>query len=474
MIKSQTERSVWLFCNVFCSDQPQLPEGCGDAVLVDGGADAGAAGLEGRRAVGHAVADAGHVGHFEVVFAVAKGHRRRGGQAEMLADAPDALALVELAVDELAVDAAGAVGLEGLGLAEVELIPIGRLGRQQGGCVGRDVADFVDGLTLVLFQRADEHPVGEGPPPALQLAVQGRGLPGLVACKAFQHPGAAVGGVFGFEGAVHPVGLQKGAHPIALGAVHRAVEKDLLPADDVAARAAHIPVKAVAEQRRGHPVVAAGAEKHLVPVCAGGADGLCRAGRGLCPARLDEGAVDVEKNQSGIHSVPPSSGASWTRPALLVPCAPSAQFLFTKRAAGPCPRPAPPGRSAGRPPPRSGRPGCPPALFCGCGGPWPRLCPGRPAGVLPHRPPCPRPGCGPVWRSAGGFRPAPPRRLCGGRRPSGGPPRWGRHVLRGQGRPGPPARRAGCPEGAQALSRPRRSGADTPGRAGNTWPAPSR
>ena len=124
------------------SDQPQLFEGRGDAVVADGGADVGAAGLEGGRAVGHAVADGGHVRHLEVVLAVPKGHRRGRGQAQMLADAADALPLVEFAVDELAVDAGGAFRLERFRLAEIELPAVGLLGRQEGRRVLRDVANF--------------------------------------------------------------------------------------------------------------------------------------------------------------------------------------------------------------------------------------------------------------------------------------------------------------------------------------------
>ena len=63
------------------SDQPQLFESDGDAVLLCGGADTGAAGFQLVGTVRHAVADAGHVGHLEVVFAVAEGHRRHTEKA---------------------------------------------------------------------------------------------------------------------------------------------------------------------------------------------------------------------------------------------------------------------------------------------------------------------------------------------------------------------------------------------------------
>ena len=92
------------FCGGLLSDQAQSFEFPCHAVLRHSRADAVAELFQVVRAIGHADADAYHIGHLQVIVAVAKADGIGQRTPQLIADGLDAGALVELTVDELPVD----------------------------------------------------------------------------------------------------------------------------------------------------------------------------------------------------------------------------------------------------------------------------------------------------------------------------------------------------------------------------------
>ena len=111
------------------SDQPVGGEGVVEPVLLHPAADLVGGFFQGFAAVAHADGKAGGLHHFQIVHAVPKGHRVRQGDARGLGQTPDGGALVELLVDQLAVDDARGVGVLD---AEVKVRPQKPLGLGQG------------------------------------------------------------------------------------------------------------------------------------------------------------------------------------------------------------------------------------------------------------------------------------------------------------------------------------------------------
>ena len=218
----------------------------------------------------------------------------------MIANGPDAAALVEFAVDELSVHDAAALVAKA-GFAEDELVFVLPLHLRQAGFVGRNENDLVDRLAVVFLDGADGHPELHHLPPALGLAVGLARLFGEEVGEPLDHFDAAIRIVPHFQCALGPACLQRRPQAAHLLRLHGEVHQDLSLTAHIAACRADEAVEPVVEERCGHPEVPSGAEKELVPVGAGTAEGLHRAVRHGHLTRRQQGAVDIQKDQFLFH-----------------------------------------------------------------------------------------------------------------------------------------------------------------------------
>jgi len=292
--------SFFFYANVFSAGQAEVCEGFGQAVLGDGGADDVALRLEGLAAVGHADAGADGADHLDVIHAVAEADGVLHGNAEVLADAQDAAALVKSPVDELAVEA-GVVGVADLLDDKLEVLfqEVAR-GLELLVSHAHD-DDLVDrGGPVIFRQRFDVQALGQGFAPALDLAVAL--LPGI-ALEEGTEIFVAVGGVQGLHRAEDAFTVQGGQGSLRLVLRHGAVVDDLVSHRHIAAGTGDDAVKAEAEQGGEHGEVPAGAEKDLVPRCLRLPDGLQSALRRVVGAGLRECAVNIQKDQFLSHKI---------------------------------------------------------------------------------------------------------------------------------------------------------------------------
>ena len=227
----------------------------------------------------------------QVVVAVAKADAVLQGHAQIIADGLDAASLIKPAVDEFAVHIAAVQTIQ-LALAEHEPVLIQPLRFVQVIAVLRDIHDLIQRLALVISQRADGHAVLHSFAPAGGFAIQGACIP-VGEAPALDHLQAAVGGIPRFQRALHAVALHGAAHILCQLRFHGQVYQHLVPAEHIAAGAAHCAVKAVVQQRLGHTQVAPGAQKQLVAVGVCLAQRLDRALGDQHLARGQQSAVDI-------------------------------------------------------------------------------------------------------------------------------------------------------------------------------------
>ena len=227
----------------------------------------------------------------QVVVTVAKADAVLQGHAQIVTYRLDAAPFIKPTVDELSVHIA-AIQTVQLALAEHESVLIQPLGFVQVLAVLRDIHDLIQRLALIIGQRADGHAVLHGLAPTGGFAVQITCIP-VGEAPALYHLQAAVGGIPRFQRALHAVALHGAAHALCQLRLHGQIYQHLIPAEHIAAGAAHCAVKAVVQQRLGHAQVAPGAQKQLVAV------GVClaqRPDRALGDQHLARGqqsAVDI-------------------------------------------------------------------------------------------------------------------------------------------------------------------------------------
>ena len=211
----------------------------------------------------------------------------------MLAQPPDAPALVKLPVDQLSVDAERS----GNNLtAEKEVLFQGRPGLIQLGILQAHENHLVNGPAVIVFHGLDAQSACHGCPPALNLAV----VPLVPAEEIPQFP-VSVGGVLCLNGAEHPLGMEGFQGQLQLLPGHGAVINHLIPIDHIPTGAGYRSVKTVLEQRGQHSQIPAGAQQHLVSLGLGSPDGFQGAVRGHIASRTGEGAVNIQKNPFLFH-----------------------------------------------------------------------------------------------------------------------------------------------------------------------------